>query len=99
MNYLDRIRALPCLACGRVPCQAAHVRFSDGLVGKVNPGIGKKPEDKWVVPLCVDCHTDQHKHGERVWWEEQRIDVIAVCQALWKCKAEYRPACKIIRYA
>lgn len=101
-TYLDRIRALPCLKCGRSPCEAAHVRFSDARAAKVNPGFGAKPEDRWAVPLCAECHRGlkgQHTRGEQDWWAALKIDVIATASFLWGVKAEYEAGCKIVRHA
>lgn len=102
MNYRDRIRALPCLNCGKSPSEAAHIRFSDARAAKDNPGIGAKPEDRWCIPLCSGCHRGvegQHSRGERAWWDGKGIDPIFVALALWGCKAEYEASCKIIRQA
>jgi hypothetical protein len=84
-KHLKFIRSLPCLVCKREgETQAAHVRFADAAYGKEEPGMGKKPDDWWVVPLCAYCHTHQHNHGERDWWYQiNEIDPLPICQALW----------------
>lgn len=42
--------------------QAAHIRVnSDG-------GMGQKPSDNRVLPLCHDCHALQHRIGEIKFW-------------------------------
>lgn len=102
LNYQERIRALPCLTCWRAPSEAAHVRYSDARAAKDNPGIGAKPEDRWCVPLCHDCHRGlrgQHTRGEYHWWVEKGIDPIFVALALWGVKAKYEASCKIVRHA
>lgn len=103
-TYLDRIRALPCLCCGRAPSEAAHIRYSDFKAGKVNPGMGTKgtDDDRWCVPLCRECHRGrkgQHTRGERQWWEDKGIDPHEVARDLWDVKAEYEAGCKIVRHA
>ena len=68
-RHLAFVRGLPCLACGVSPdhgaIQAAHIRVGPGS-GK--GGIGLKPGDDRVVPLCADCHRRQHDHGEPAFW-------------------------------
>lgn len=73
--YLQFLRRQPCEArhlggCSG-PSDAAHLRFSDFKAGRVNPGKGRKPDDKWALPLCRHHHTAQHAHGdERAWWSD-----------------------------
>lgn len=85
--YLRMIRSLPCIAhCGRIPSEAAHVRYSDASVGKPITGIGIKPDDRWALPLCHKCHIHgQHMSAERHWWSGQHIDPIRKCLELHKC--------------
>jgi hypothetical protein len=67
-SYLALIRRCPCLCCGMDPCEeAAHLRMQSGKHGK-HGGMGKKPADRWALPLCHSCHMDQHKEGEREFW-------------------------------
>ena len=76
--HLKFIRSLPCLACGKFPpSQAAHIRCgTDG-------GIGLKPSDRYVVPLCDACHAAQHQLGERSFWAAVDIDPLPYASALW----------------
>jgi hypothetical protein len=67
-KYLAAIRTLPCLACRRSPCDAAHVR-----IGSL-AGIGKKPSDRKTTPLCHAHHMQQHSIGERTFWAELKLD-------------------------
>lgn len=102
LNYQERIRALPCLSCGRVPSECAHIRFSDFKAGKVNPGLGAKPEDRWCVPLCSVCHRGrggQHTRGERQWWDDKKIDPHAIARDLWDARDDYELQLKVIRHA
>lgn len=46
------IRTLPCLVCGNLPSQAAHVK---------SRGAGGLSED--LVPLCHTHHAEQHAIG------------------------------------
>jgi len=62
-RHLEFIRSLPCCVCrieGKT--EAAHIRNNgDG-------GMGMKPSDSRVLPLCCDCHRAQHVEGEPRYW-------------------------------
>lgn len=81
--HLAAIRQCPCLKCGMVPSEAAHVRMSSGAHGKRNAGIGAKPDDKWVISLCRDCHREQHKKGEAQFWYELGLSPFHIAQTLY----------------
>lgn len=51
------------MACGTVPSEAAHVR--NGTDG----GMGMKPSDCWVVPLCHIHHAYSHNVGDNTFEE------------------------------
>jgi hypothetical protein len=85
--YLAQIRALPCLKCGMDPCgEAAHIRRQSAALGK-RGGIGKKPADKWALPLCAGCHRDdddsQHKIGELAFWTRVGLNPLLICTRLY----------------
>ncbi|MEE7442648.1 hypothetical protein MOR12E_28755 [Methylobacterium oryzae] len=63
-SHLRFIRSLPCCACYRAGAQAAHVRRGGG------GGMGLKPPDNCCVPLCADCHREQHNRGEVSFWKD-----------------------------
>jgi hypothetical protein len=101
VNHLDFIRSLPCLKCGRAPCEAAHIRYSEARAAKDGPGMQAKPEDKWTVPLCREHHRGlggQHNSGEREWWIGIGIDPIPIASFLWGVSGDYVKGCKIIRH-
>jgi hypothetical protein len=85
-GYLAHTRLQPCIVgpilggCeGRI--DPAHLRFGEAKVGRLNPGLGKKPDDRWVLPLCRKHHEAQHAAGnERRWWAEVGIDPNQACQ-------------------
>ena len=60
-RYLERIRELPCVVCGRSgKSDAAHLRCSGAEFGypdKPSTGFGVKPDDCWAVALCRPVHT------------------------------------------
>src|SRR4051812_42774385 len=45
-------------ACLLVPVECAHVR------GSTNGGVALKPSDRWVISLCFEHHSEQHRIGE-----------------------------------
>lgn len=63
----------------------AHIRYSDVKAGKVNPGGGMKPDDKWCLPVCRTHHDAQHAYGdERKWWgAEVGADPLDLSAALY----------------
>lgn len=77
-RHRDWIAGEPCAVqddncAGRV--EAAHVRMGNLA------GMGKKPHDKWCVPLCQFHHDarvggklSQHGRGEISFWGERGID-------------------------
>ena len=88
--YLAWIRTLPCAVAGpdcSGPVEAAHVRYSDAAVGRVNAGLQVKPSDRpWSLPLCRGHHREgpkaQHAGAERAWWLSHGIDASALCLKL-----------------
>ena len=83
VQHLAFIRLLPCVACGKAaPSEAAHVRTgTDG-------GVGRKPGDRYAVPLCTACHTKQHRLGELTFWSTLRIDPVSVALRLWTVSSD-----------
>lgn len=82
--WLAAVRKMPCLICGRGPCDPAHIRAPAPHYGKRNTGFGEKPDDKWVLPLCRRHHEAQHRESELGWWLSMGFpDPFAVAQALY----------------
>lgn len=48
------IAAQPCVACGKGPCETAHIKSG---------GMGRKADYTETVPLCSACHRLQHAKG------------------------------------
>lgn len=76
-GFLAFLRRQPCCvgpligdACdGRT--DPAHIRFSDYRAGRLNPGVGRKSDDKWCLPVCRKHHEQQHHFGnEAKWWSD-----------------------------
>ena len=65
-DYLDWLRGLACAVCYALPVEPAHLRLRAG------PGTGAglaQKNDRYVLPLCRECHARQHRVGERVFWK------------------------------
>ena len=97
-RHLAFIRQLPCITC-RNPheTEACHIRYSDARYGKVNPGIGKKPDDKYTLPMCGRCHRRQHAGNERNFWLLHQIDPIGTALELYNVSGNIELAMKILQ--
>lgn len=86
LSYLALVRQCPCLKCGMEPSEAAHVRFASAAYGKAS-GLGKKPEDRWALPLDASCHRlardAQHNRAEQQFWDDLGIHPLATCVKLY----------------
>lgn len=100
-KHLDFVRSLSCCVCGdNTATEAAHIRMAAPEVGKRHVGKGEKPDDLWTVPLCGECHRDQHERGEEEFWMAQTpTDPIVTALALWAHTGEYEVAEEIVRTA
>jgi hypothetical protein len=100
--HLAFVALLPCVICWAKPVEVAHVRLADEARGKRETGKSEKPSDCWVVPLCSYCHRTgphaQHRSNEAEWWSDHRIDVLALCEALYAHSGDYGN-CEAIVYA
>ncbi len=82
--HLRAIRELPCVVCGDISTEAAHIRYSELRMGKRSTGRGEKPHDLWTIPLCGNCHRKQHAYGrEREWWQHIGKDPLPIALALY----------------
>lgn len=97
-KHLAFVRQLPCLVClDNTATEAAHVRFSDTRAAKQNPGVGQKPSDWWVVPLCGKHHREQHTMNEEAFWDQAMIDPLFVAMALYLSSGDIDAGETIIR--
>jgi hypothetical protein len=78
-EHLDFVASLPCLVCGRQPCDPHHLRF-------VQPrALGRKASDEFTVPLCRIHHRELHRQmNEEAWWSLVNIDPKAAALRLWQ---------------
>jgi hypothetical protein len=95
-THLAAIRQLPCVRCRKPAGEAAHLRMSDQRLGKTNPGIGRKPPDRWCTPLCHGCHMYQHSIGERRFWSRLPVDPFALCQRLYAVSPDVEAMTRIV---
>jgi hypothetical protein len=77
-DHLRFVASQPCLVCGRTPSDAHHVKLAE------QRAMGRKVSDKFAVPICRLHHRELHRRGnERVWWQNQGIDPLAIAASLW----------------
>lgn len=79
-SHLKWVRGFQCSVpgCDRRPIEAAHVRNG------TNGGMGQKPDDCWVISLCRDHHSEQHRIGEPEFERRYRIDMKEMAAAFAK---------------
>jgi hypothetical protein len=70
-DYLGYVRGLPCARCGRSGAVAAHQRCLGG------GGMGLKPSDYHAVPLCWECHGEEHR-GAKTFWEGVDLKMLVI---------------------
>jgi len=78
-DHLGFIAHQPCTVCGRQPCEAHHLRFSQPRA------LGRKVSDEFTVPLCRVHHRELHRQGdERAWWNKANIDPMPIALRFWQ---------------
>jgi len=81
INHIARIKQLPCISCGaHPPTEAAHVR--------IHAGMGMRPDDNLVLPLCDVCHrtgpgAEHNVGGSKKFYSELGIDPVALAAELY----------------
>jgi hypothetical protein len=77
-DHIRYVAKQPCLICGRQPCDAHHLRFTQSRA------LGRKVSDEFTVPLCRGHHREVHRCGdETAWWNKAGIDPTVNARALW----------------
>ncbi len=77
-EHIRYVAKQPCLICGRQPCDAHHLRFTQSRA------LGRKVSDEFTVPLCRGHHREVHRHGdEAAWWNKTSIDPTVNARTLW----------------
>jgi len=86
-NHLEFVSAQPCVACGRQPCEAHHLRFAQPRA------LGRKVSDEFTVPVCRSHHRELHRHGDEVaWWSRLNIDPMPIALRFWQHTRGILPA-------
>ena len=98
--YLEKVRLCPCLYCEKDEAhEAAHVRYASAAFGKAS-GLGKKPADRFAVPLCPDDHRialhAQHRHNEEAWWISVGINPLLVAERMWAQRDDLEAMRKVV---
>jgi len=99
-KHLKWIRELPCVICGEMGCDAAHIRINS------HAGGGRKPADNRVLPLCsyrspedIGCHRKQHNTSEVKFyypfggWER----AVILAKSLYEVTGDTSKALELIR--
>lgn len=92
--WLVLVRQMPCLICGYPRSDPAHLRAGARQYDKRECGMGEKPHDWWVIPLCRTHHREQHDRGDELaWWLSKGVaDPHAIAIALYATRPpELRP--------
>lgn len=72
-KYLDSFQHAACCCCGVADRTVVGAHIRTGHEG----GIGLKPPDDLVLPLCGTCHADQEASPGAVWWIERVLKPLA----------------------
>jgi hypothetical protein len=82
------VASFPCVVCGDdTQVQCCHIRSIPKL-GNVGKGIR---DDRFCIPMCFTCHTQQHLIGELEFFEKYNINPILISMKL----ASISPCIKI----
>lgn len=77
-DHVRHVANQSCLVCGRRPCDAHHLRFTQSRA------LARKVSDEFTVPLCRGHHRELHRQGEETaWWRKVAIEPIAAARVLW----------------
>jgi hypothetical protein len=77
-EHIRHVATQACLVCGRKPCDAHHLRFTQSRA------LGRKVSDEFTIPLCRGHHREVHRCGnEAAWWGKLGIDPTITARALW----------------
>ena len=82
-SHLKCVRQIPCCKCGVGGGRSDPHHLRGYNLGR---GMGKKSDDKWVVPLCRPCHNDVHQYGtkEELKFFEEIGCPYSLAQQLWE---------------
>lgn len=70
----ERVRRKPCLVCGALPCDAAHIKtVGSGGGDKIVNAEGEIVVN--LIPLCRKHHVEQHAIGIDTFFKKYSIKV------------------------
>lgn len=105
-DHLTCIRQLECVVCVSLdqeqdtPTEAAHLRSSSAIYEKPIAGMGKKPADKWALPLCRTHHREQHgPGGELGFWHGYNLSPWIICVKLFEKSGDMDAMRRIVKTA
>lgn len=77
-GYLAFLRTKPCCLCGTTgDTEACHIRIGFRA-------LGKKPDDRFAVPMCSTHHREQHSMNESEFWASYRRDPFAIATTCYE---------------
>jgi hypothetical protein len=76
------VKSLPCVVCGRGPCDNAHTS-GDG-------GASYKASAKYVIPLCRPHHREQHDVGAGTFAIKYSLDLRALADETERAWRSYQ---------
>src|SRR5258708_15493506 len=77
-DHVRKVAMKPCLICGRQPCDAHHLRFTQ------SPVLGRKVSDEFTLPLCRGHHREVHRCGDEVvGWKKVGLDPAVAARTPW----------------
>lgn len=82
LKRLAWLRTQPCVICGAINTEAAHIRIGSINHGKRSTGMAEKPSDQWTLALCNAHHREQHSMAELSFWSKYDLDpfLLAISQ-------------------
>jgi hypothetical protein len=96
-RHLRFVRERPCIICGFMPCEAAHIKMADARVLKPqSSNIGMKADDRFTLPLCPRHHRESHAMPERAWWDSYHIDAVLLSLALFSLSGDEQEGDRLI---
>ena len=98
--HLEFLRELPCCACGNdVSTEAAHIRSGSLKYGKRPTGLGERPSDRWCLPLCSQCHREQHRGGNEMnFWTNKGKDPFVIAMTLFVNSGDHETCTKVLSH-
>ena len=74
--------------------------MADARVAKPITGVGIRPDDVFVLPMCGKHHRQQHQGNERQFWQvEVGIDAILYALRLYSVSGDYSGGLAVLKAA